>query len=148
MIRKAILLAAVALFLVGCETGQKITVARIDTAELLQADPEYQGMATDYLKAQTDVKREFIEGLQKAKSAAQKDVARESYRESQQNLDKQWSEKTRDFLETRHSAIKDSVAEICEAKTIDLVLIDSKYYPTVEWGAVDITQDVQLKLAQ
>ncbi|MCA9797339.1 MAG: OmpH family outer membrane protein [Candidatus Eremiobacteraeota bacterium] len=144
-----VLMGLSVMLLAGCQPAQtKITVGKIDTATLLQSDPEYQDLATKYLREQTEVKRDFLESLRKAQSDSQKTTAKNKYGEAQKALDKKWSDKTREFLETRHSAIRGSVEEIAKAKNIDMVLIDSKMYPTVEWGAIDITQDVQLKLTQ
>lgn len=143
----AILVLAVGLACAGCGKQRKLVVGRIDTAVILHSDPDYQTLAIQYFKQQTTLRRKFIDELRKAKSdKALQELARHHYQMAEKGLDEKWVRKTRKFLVTRHSAIKASVAQICKAKKIDMVLIDSKFYPTVEWGAVDITPDVQLKL--
>lgn len=133
--------------LAGCEQpGQKLVVGRVDTAVIIQNDPEYSSQSIDYLREQTEVKQAFIEGIQKAGSDSAKEAARKKYEEAQKQLNEKWSTRTREFLKARHEAINTAVEEISQAKNIDMVLLDSQYYPTVEWGAIDITQDVQLKM--
>lgn len=135
----------------GCEPPKsKLVVARIDTAVLLQADPEYNSLSVEYLKEQTEIRQRMLEAMKKhqnSSEATKKEVAAK-FEGEQKKLNEKWAKKTQDFLDDRHSAIKSNAEEISKAKEIDIVLIDSKFYPTVEWGAVDITQDVQLKMVE
>lgn len=134
--------------LAGCEQpGSKLVVGTVDTAVIIQNDPEYSSQSIDYLREQAQVKQAFIEGIEGAGGdSAKKDAAKKKYQQDQKELDERWAGRTRDFLKARHDAITAAVEEISRAKNIDIVLLDSQFYPTVEWGAVDITQDVQLKM--
>ncbi len=156
--KKWIGLVAAATLMCGCGNGAtgtsvssggkptKLVAGRVDTAVILQSDPDYMTMASDYLREQTDLrantakKAEKLNGDQLGLQDLQK-----TYVTSQKELDKKWMGKTQEFLATRHAKMQSIVQEICKDKGIDIVLIDSKQYATVEFGAVDITQDVLLK---
>ena len=43
--------------------------------------------------------------------------------------------------------IKITAADIAKRKKIDMVIIDSEMYPTVEWGGVDMTKDMALAIS-
>lgn len=146
--RSAVILACCLALLAGCQPSRKLRAARLDTAELLQSDPRYEEFSVQYLKQQTDIRQRLMEALQKAPSQAAKEKVAQKFTAEQKKLNDEWSEKTNTFLEARHERIRTTTQKICEAKEIDFVVIDSKYYPTVEWGAIDITQDVQLQLVE
>lgn len=160
--KKWIGLVAAATLMCGCQNGAstgstssssssagkptKLVAGRVDTAVILQSDPDYMTMAQDYLREQTDLraktakKAESLKGDQAGMQELQK-----TYMTSQKELDKKWNGKTQEFLTTRNTKMQSIVQGICKDKGIDIVLIDSKQYATVEFGAVDITQDVLLK---
>lgn len=144
--------AALALTLfAGCESGGvgKIAVGKVDTAALLQEDTDYQSMSVDYLRDQTDLRQSFVEKLKATdKSEGQVKALQEEYMKAQQGFNDKWKQKTEDFLKTRHDAIQGTAGDIAKRKNIDLVLIDSEMYPTVEWGGVDMTQDMKLALSE
>ena len=138
----------------GCEVAtnkdegkpKKLIVGRVDSAVILQSDPEYMTLAQQYLREQTDLRGTF---MKRAKDAGDNrealDKLKGEFAVQQKEVNKKWMGKTNEFLTTRHSRMQSIVGQICTDKGIDIVLIDSKQYPTVEYGAVDITQDVLLK---
>jgi hypothetical protein len=143
---------ALVLSLCGCQPsrpGNRLTVGKIDTAELLHDDPSYQTLSIDYMKENTDLRSKFVD---KMKAAGDDPMARQgvqkAYQGEQQKLDKKWMDKTQKFLESTHTHIRDAAQEIAKSKDIDIVIIDSKVYPTTEWGGVDITKDLSLSLTQ
>ncbi len=146
--RVLILVSCCLALLAGCEPSRKLRAARLDTAELLQSDPRYEAFSIEYLKQQTDIRQQLVEAVQKAGSESAKKQVVQKFTDKQKKLNEEWSDKTNSFLADRHEQIRETAKKICEAKDIDIVVIDSKYYPTVEWGAIDITQDVQLQLVE
>lgn len=143
---------ALAAGLAGCQTsksGGKLTVGKVDTAELLHDDPDYKSLSIDYMKENTDLRSKFVD---KMKGAGEDPMARrdvqKAYQGEQQKLDKKWMEKTQKFLESSHVNIRDTAQQIAQSKDIDIVIIDSQVYPTTEWGGVDITKDLSLALTQ
>ena len=136
--------------LVGCQPtkNDKLTVGKIDTAELLQDDPDYQSLSIDYVKENTAMRDKFVEQMKGAPDDASKKGVQEKYQEAQKVLDTKWMGKTQQFLESRHTEIRDIAQTIAKSKDIDIVIIDSKAYPTTEWGGVELTRDLQLALSQ
>ena len=55
-------------FLSGCEPqgSGKIAVGKVDTAQLLQDDPDYQSMSVAYLREQTDLGKEYVDKMKAA----------------------------------------------------------------------------------
>ena len=136
--------------LVGCQPAKnaQLTVGKVDTAELLQDDPAYKALSLDYVKENTELRSKFETQVKAAADDAGKQKVQLSYQQSQKELDAKWMGRTQKFLESRHSAIREIAKTIAEAKAIDIVIIDSKVYPTTEWGGVEITRDLQLALSQ
>lgn len=136
--------------LVGCQPTKDgmLTVGKVDTAELLQDDPAYKSLSLDYVKENTELRSKFEQQVKAAADDAGKQNVQKLYQQSQKELDAKWMGRTQKFLESRHSAIRDIAKTIAESKDIDIVIIDSKVYPTTEWGGVEITRDLQLALTQ
>ncbi|MEW6278193.1 MAG: hypothetical protein AB1758_06195 [Candidatus Eremiobacterota bacterium] len=129
----------------GCGKQKAMTIGTVDTVALVQSDPDYQKMAVDYLKERASVQ----EKTQKlVRTAPQSEATRKTIENLNKELDKKWFEKTQKFLDARFQGIQGAAEAICKEKDIDLVLVDTSNYPTVEYGAVNITQDVELKLQQ
>ena len=136
----------------GCEVARddskptKLLVGKVDSAVVLQSDPEYMTMAQHYLREQTDLRAGFMKRAKEAGNSREVvEGLKVEFAKKQQEMNKKWMANTNEFLTTRHSRMRTIVEQICKDKGIDIVLIDSKQYATVEFGAVDITQDVLLK---
>jgi len=158
MKKSVILMLALAAGLLagGCEVAKpgggandkpdKLVVGKVDSAIVLQSDPDYMPMAQQYLREQTELRSKTYKQAMKLKN--NKPALQElqtQFMKAQKDLTGTWQKKTSDFLTTRNSKMRQMVEDICKDKHIDMVLIDSKEYATVEWGAVDITPDVLLK---
>lgn len=148
-------LALVTGTLTGCQnqtarSDRKLTVGKVDTGVLLRDDPEYQNLSIEYMKENTALRGKFMEqgkSLGQGNSEAKNELQKK-YMGEQKALDDKWMNKTQGFLESRHSSIRDSAQKIAESKDIDMVIIDSREYPTTEWGGVDITPDLSLAMTQ
>ncbi|MBX3168120.1 MAG: hypothetical protein KF760_11950 [Candidatus Eremiobacteraeota bacterium] len=145
------LLPLLALGLLGCNNespqtpaaSSKLLVAKLDTLPILQQDPAYQELAQKYtaenIKLRQSMEKKLADG-------GIKGDPRETYLKEQAKLNDKWMKQTNDFIQTRHTKMREVVKALCEEKKIDMVLIDSKAYRTVAYGAFDITQDVLMKI--
>ena len=142
------------LSLVACQPGptgssspgkpQALVAAKLDTLPILQNDPEYQELASQYTRENIELRKTIDRLVKEGKLADQQ--APGEYLKRQEKLNSKWMKSTNDFVQTRHTKMRDAVAAICQEKGIDIVVIDSKVYPTVEYGAIDITQEIFTKL--
>lgn len=146
------LLPLLALGVLGCNnespqtpvaSSSKMIIARLDTLPILQQDPAYQELAQKYTAENIKLRQAMEKRL--ADGAIQGDP-RETYLKEQAKLNDKWMKQTNDFIQTRHSKMREVVKALCEEKKIDMVLIDSREYHTVAYGAFDITQDVLMKI--
>lgn len=142
-----------AVTMAGCEpskSSDRLTVGKVDTAELLHDDPDYQNLSIQYMKENTDLRAKFVDRMKGAgEDPTARDSVQKEYVQAQGAMDKKWMEKTQTYLESRHSSIRDMAQEVAEKKDIDIVIIDSpQAYPTTEWGGVDITKDLALAMSQ
>lgn len=152
----AITLCAVGLAagLAGCQASNKpagrLTVGKVDTAELLHDDPDYQNLSIEYMKENTDLRAKFVEKMKGVgEDPESRKGVQQQYVDAQGKMDKKWMDRTQTYLESRHSSIRDIAQQVAEKKDIDIVIIDSpQAYPTTEWGGVDITKDLALALSQ
>lgn len=135
----------------GCQSGAagggangKFVAAQLDTLPLLQADPEYQKMSQSYVKENLALSKRLSEQVKRGEITQEE--AAPLYLKEQQKLNQKWMNATNNFIQTRHGKMRQVVKQMCEEKGIDIVLIHSKAYPTVAYGALDITQDVGMKI--
>ena len=145
-------LPLIGLVMIGCQQPagpapggeSKLITAKLDTLPILQNDPQYQELAKSY----TVENIELSKGIKKLVDEGKLDNRQASleYLKQQEALNKKWMKNTNDFIQTRHSKMREAVKQLCEEKGIDMVLIDSKAYRTVEYGAFDITQDILMKI--
>lgn len=152
MLRGALFLLG--LSLMACQPGatsgsssgkpQPLVAAKLDTLPILQNDPEYQELASQYTRENIELRKTIDRLVKEGKLADQQ--APGEYLKRQEKLNGKWMKSTNDFVQTRHTKMREAVATICQEKGIDLVVIDSKVYPTVEYGAIDITQEIFTKL--
>ncbi len=135
--------------LVGCGPTGKLTTGTVNTVALVQSDPDYQKMASDYAKARVELQKKINATIREAggpSNLSQTDLNK--FRQMNAELDKKWFSKTQEFLKARFAHISEAAEAVSKDKRIDLVLVDTPGYPTVEYGAVNITQDLELKLQQ
>lgn len=121
-----------------------IITATVDTLPILQQDPEYQKLAQKYTVENLELSKQIKKRVE-AGELPEAEAAQE-YLKRQKALNDKWMKNTNDFIQTRHEKMRAAVKAMAEEKKIDLVLIHSQVYRTVEYGAFDITQDVLMKV--
>ncbi|MFN8606081.1 MAG: OmpH family outer membrane protein [Vulcanimicrobiota bacterium] len=143
------LLLLLALGLLGCNesstppptsSGGKLIIAKLDTLPILQKDPEYEKLSQKYMVDNIKLGQEMQKQIE-AGTLTQPEAIKKQAR-----FNEKWMKETNDFIQTRHGKMREVVKNLCEEKKIDMVLIDSRAYHTVAWGAFDITQDVLMKI--
>lgn len=145
------LMPLLALGLLGCNeaaqtstpSSSKIIIAKLDTLPILQQDADYQELAQKYATEQIKLRQSMEKRLA---DGGIKGDPREVYLKEQAKLNDKWMKQTNDFIQARHTKMREVVKALCEEKKIDMVLIDSKAYHTVAYGGFDITQDVLMKI--
>jgi Skp family chaperone for outer membrane proteins len=148
------LMLLLALGLAGCNesaqtpaspsSGGKLIIAKVDTLPILQQNPDYQKFSQQYTVENIKLRQEMEKKLHDGELT--KAEAGQAYLKAQAKLNDKWMKSTNDFIQGNHSKMREVVKALCEEKKIDMVLIDSKAYRTVAYGAFDITQDVLMKI--
>lgn len=142
--QRALIVVSLGLLLAGCSPAKSgaggpanpLVTGRVDTAVILQADPDYQKTAEVYLKEQLAIKDKFFEKFRVAHDArdeARKKEIGAAYLDAQQTLDARWKKKTAEFLSSRHQKLRAAAEQVARDQKIDLVVVDSKEYPSVEY---------------
>ena len=122
-----------------------MVTAKVDTAVILQADADYQKNAEVYFKDRMALEAKYFEQFKQAREVgdeAKKKAIGAAYQDAQHKLDDKWKAKTADFLSSRHDKLRVAVEQIAKDQKIDLVVVDTKQVPSVEYGATDITSEV------
>jgi Skp family chaperone for outer membrane proteins len=142
--KKSMILCLLGGLLVSAQAGDKMIAAKLDTLPILQQHPEYQKLAEQYTKDNLELRKEIGQAVNAGKIPEQE--AAKVYLERQDQLNKKWMDTSNKFIQERHETLRKAVAELCQEKGIDMVVVDSKVFHTVQYGAIDITQDVMWKL--
>ena len=138
------------LLLSGCanapgSTPATLVTGKVDSSAVFDADPEYAALSKQYITERVAMSKAYVTA-DKGKDAAATARLQTEFSERQKELDKKWLGKTNDFVKARRSKLEEAAGAICRDKGIDLVVVDGPRYRTVEWGGVDITQDLMGKL--
>ena len=129
--------------LAGCNS-RKLATGTVDSELLLRQDSQYQHFAQEYYNESQALSAQLI----KETGGTIKDKATyEKYAKAESELNKKWLGKTREFTERKIAEVQASCKTVSASKNIDIVLLSTDAFPTVEYGAVDITQDILADLA-
>jgi hypothetical protein len=151
--RASIIVALFALIgtqLAGCDAPASrkpltLVTGLIDTNTIFDSDPEYAALSKQYITERVAMGKNYVKATtgKKADGVAELQMV---YNDRQKELDKKWMDKTNDFVKSRRAKLEEATGAICRDKGIDMVIVDSTRYRTVEFGGIDITQDVMAKL--
>lgn len=131
-----LLSAALGVTLWGCSgrtMPPPLQVGYVDTDAILSDSPAFQKMNQQFLLE----KRALIAREMKA---GRRDL------EAEQVFEEKWRPKTMAFLDQFATQIQDAADEVRKDKHLDIVMADTSLFPTREWGGVDITNDVHLRM--
>ncbi len=132
-------------FATGCQQSQPVVFGLVDMQKIIKDDSEYQRLSTEYMKESNRGKQDMVLKLKDANEEQRKKLMTE-YSQVEDEFNKRWLKATNEFFSTKREEISEIVGEIAQRKNIDIVLVDGKDSMTVEWGGVDITQDVMVKI--
>lgn len=127
----------------GCAERQveRMATGSVDSTKLLRYDEDYQKLAQAYVKERTALAVELSRAVRQAGGTLPAPVFQEfSQREGE--LASRWMARTREFVKSRADRIGVAAGQVASEKGLDLVILDSEELPTVEYGAVDVTEDV------
>ena len=148
--RKSLALACVGLALAGCGVpgatrAHPLITGKVDTKAVFDADPDYPALSKQYISERVAMSQEYVKATT-GKNPAAISQLQAKYGGRQKEMDKKWMDKTNNFVKGRRSKLEEAAGAICKDKGIDLVLIDVPGFRSVEFGGIDITQDLMSKL--
>lgn len=139
-----VILAGIAVSaLAGCDS-RKLATGTIDSELLLRQDSQYQHIAQQYYNERQALS---VQLLKETGGTIKDQATYEKYAKLENDLNEKWLSKTREFTECKIAEVQSSCKSVCASKNIDIVLINSDSFPTVEYGAVDITGDILAAMA-
>lgn len=135
-ISSAVIAALVIVFcgLSGCREKHELKIGYIDTDQLLVKCEKYKKVGEDFLKDQEALVKKYRtpEG-QKPSLEGQVEVMK---------LQEKWDKIKKDVRDE----IRSKTAEIAKEKKLDLVLDNTSSTPVIEYGGVNITDDIVKRL--
>ncbi len=144
----AVTLAAVSLLgLVGCGgPGPQMRVGFVNTARIVQENPKYLELNILLMQEREAVYSQIPQNV--------RDLSSDEKHRLQQKLAKEASERSgrfdnlvRDFMQKLQADIKESATQIADNKNLDVVIINTPYFPTIHYtSGEDITTDILLKM--
>ena len=130
----------------GCEQKPLVT-GTLDPTKLLEYDEEYQHLSSEYLKARMELTADLQKTLEKSGGVIKDQATYDKFALAEKKLDEEWGKITSDFTDQKMGEIRQACDKLHQSKGIDLVLLDTSYHPTVEYGSTDITSDVLVELS-
>ncbi len=132
---------------VGCAPKEKVIIrtGTINSTVVLQQDDKYQELSRQYfaerIKASQEVQRivkenSNVDGVVSDQSVYDKLI------KIQNDVESKWQKRTTEYVDAKMKSMEKAAAKVALDKGLDLVLIDSKDVPTVEYGSHDITANV------
>lgn len=119
-----------------------LVTGTVDTVKMLQYDEEYQSLARDYYKERVLLASQLEKVVQENGGVIKDKDTYERFAKLDKELNEKWLKKTREYTEKKLVSVKGACESVCKSKGIDIVLLDSQDYATVEYGGVDISADV------
>lgn len=135
-------LVASGLLLAGCQKDEPMVTGTVDTTKILRFDSQYQDLAQDYFNERVKLAGELNKAVGAAPEKTLDKATYAKFAQAEADLNAKWLGRTRDFTKTRLEKIQAAAESVCREKGIDLVVLDSDEFPTVEFGGVDITSDI------
>lgn len=142
-----ILAAASVVGLVGCSgSGPQMKVGFVNTARIVQENPKYLELNVLLVQEREAVRAQIPQNVRELSTGEKQQL--------QQRLAKEASERSsrfdnlvRDFMQKLQADIKESATEVAQAKNLDVVIINTPYFPTIHYtSGEDITTDIMLKM--
>lgn len=135
-------LVAAGLMLAGCQQDAPLVTGSVDTTKILRFDSEYQDLAQQYFNERIKLAGELQKAVGSTGGEIRDQATYDRFVKLERELGDKWLKRTRDFTKTRLEKVQAAAEAVSKEKGLDLVVLDSDEFPTVEYGAVDITGDI------
>lgn len=127
----------------GCQNQPKmLTTGTVDTTMILQSDDEYQALAKDYFKERVVLADQLTRSVKQQGGEIRDQATYDKFKAAERDLLAKWTERTRKFTESRMARICKAAEAVARKKGLDVVLLDSREFQTVEYGAINVTGDI------
>ncbi len=117
----------------GCREKRELKVGYIDTDQLLVKCEKYKKVGEDFLQDQQALVKKYGTDGQKPSMEGQVEVMK---------LQEKWNKIKQDVRDE----IRIATTEVAKEKKMDLVLDNTTSSPVIEYGGVDITDDIIKRL--
>lgn len=144
----AILLIVIGIFVTSCQSsennnnegnsGRNLRVGYLDADKLMKEFPELVKFMEEKQKQSTRVRTMLTSG--KELTEAQKEQIKKTTIKFMEDENR--------YLEKFVEKVRESAKEVAEEKKLDLVLNNSSTEPVIEYGGIDITEDVRAEINQ
>lgn len=135
-------MVAAGLMLAGCQQDAPLVTGSVDTTKILRFDSEYQDLAQEYFNERIQLAGELNKAVEAQGGQIKDQATYDRFTKAERALSEKWLKKTREFTATRMKKISAAAEVVSKEKGLGLVVLDSDEFPTVEYGAVDITGDI------
>lgn len=127
----------------GCQREAPVlTTGSVDTTRILRFDDEYQTLAQEYFKERIVLAGRLTKAVEAEGGEIRNQATYDKFKAAEAELYETWLGRTRKFTESRMVKISAAAESVARKKGLDIVVLDSQEFPTVEYGGVDITADV------
>lgn len=133
--------------LVGCSgQGSQMKVGIVNTARIVRENPKYLDLNVLLIQEQQAVYSQIPTNVQ-ALSDQEKRQLQEKLSKEANERSTRFDKLVREFMQKLQGDIQESAGQVAQAKGIDMVIIDTPYYPTVLYSSGEnITTDILLKM--
>lgn len=132
--------------LVGCAKGPQMKVGVVNTARIVEQNPKYLDLNMIWVEEKNAVYSQIPSNVGTWSDAEKRDLQTKLQKEAGERSAK-FDKLVRDFMKQMQTDIQDSAGTVARDKGIDMVIIDTPYYPTVLYSAGEnITTDILLKM--
>lgn len=133
--------------LVGCGAkGPQMKVGVVNTARIVEQNPRYLNLNMVWVEEKNAVYSQIPQDIG-TRSDAEKRALQEKLTKEAGERSAKFDKLVRDFMKQMQTDIQDSAAQVAKAKGIDMIIIDTPYYPTVLYnGGENVTTDILLRM--
>lgn len=135
-------LVAAGLMLAGCQQDAPLVTGSVDTTRILRFDSEYQDLAQEYFNERIKLAGELNKAVEAQGGQIKDQATYDRFTKAERELSARWLKKTREFTASRMKRISAAAEVVSKQKGLGLVVLDSDEFPTIEYGAVDVTGDI------
>jgi Skp family chaperone for outer membrane proteins len=115
---------------------------KVDTTQILKLDNEYQTLAQQYFAERVTVADKINRIVAQHGGEIRDQATYDQLKAMEGEINQKWLQRTRQFTQGRMVTISAAAKVVADRKGLDIVILDSPEFPTVEFGAVDVTGDI------